>query len=52
MLVAWLLKSLILGYGGPRLFTRMRPFFLGLILGDFLPLGVLLLLLDQIAVRL
>ena len=51
VMVAWLLKTLILGYGGPRLFTRMRPFFLGLILGDFLPLGVLLLL-DQIAIRL
>ena len=51
VLVAWLLKTVILNYGGPRLFTRMRPFFLGLILGDFLPLGVLLLL-DQIAIRL
>ena len=51
VLLAWLLKTVILNYGGPRLFTRMRPFFLGLILGDFLPLGVLLLL-DQIAVRL
>ena len=51
VLVAWLLKTAILRYGGPKLFSRLRPFFLGLILGDFFPLAFLLLL-DQLAARL
>ncbi len=42
--IAWLIKSIILEYGGPRLFKRLRPFFLGLILGDFFPLGFNILL--------
>jgi hypothetical protein len=33
--VAWLVKTLILRYGGMRLYVRMRPFFLGMILGEF-----------------
>jgi len=28
------LKAIILQYGGPSLFTRLRPFFLGMILGE------------------
>ena len=32
--VAWIFKSIILKYGGVNLFTRLRPFFLGLILGE------------------
>ena len=32
--IAWLLKAIILQYGGPGLFTRLRPFFLGMILGE------------------
>ena len=51
VLVDWLLKAAILRYGGPRLFSRLRPLFLGLILGDFFPLAFLLLL-DQLAARL
>lgn len=35
MFVAWLVKSLILRYGGMALYRRLLPFFLGLILGDF-----------------
>jgi uncharacterized protein DUF6785/uncharacterized protein DUF6784 len=35
MFVAWLLKSVIIRYGGMRLFARLRPFFLGLIFGEF-----------------
>jgi len=31
--LAWLLKSAILKYGGPKLYSRLRPFFLGLIIG-------------------
>jgi len=32
--VAWTLKSVILRQGGPGLFVKLRPFFLGLILGE------------------
>ena len=32
--IAWMLKSAIMKYGGPPLFRRMRPLFLGLILGE------------------
>jgi hypothetical protein len=35
MFVAWLVKSLILRYGGMGMYRRFLPFFLGLILGDF-----------------
>ncbi len=34
-LIAWLIKSLILRYGGMRLFAKARPFFLGMVLGEF-----------------
>lgn len=33
--VAWTLKSLIMRYGGMRTYVRARPFFLGMILGEF-----------------
>ena len=36
---AWLFKFLILKYGGPRLYRSMRPFFLGLILGEIMAAG-------------
>ncbi len=35
MFVAWLFKALILRYGGMAVYRRALPFFLGLILGDF-----------------
>lgn len=35
MFVAWLAKTLLLRYGGSKLYTAALPFFLGLILGDF-----------------
>jgi hypothetical protein len=35
-LLAWLCKALVLRYGGMRLYRHSLPFFLGLILGDFL----------------
>jgi hypothetical protein len=34
-LFTWLVKGLILRYGGRRIYQRLRPFFLGLILGEF-----------------
>ena len=33
--VTWLLKSLILRYGGMKLYRQAMPFFLGLIMGEF-----------------
>jgi len=41
--LAWLLKALVLKYGGPRLYRRTRPFFLGLILGQFTTAGMWLI---------
>jgi hypothetical protein len=34
-LVSWAIKALVLRYGGMRLYRQARPFFLGLILGEF-----------------
>lgn len=34
-LVAWLLKIVMLRYGGMRLYARARPLFLGMVLGEF-----------------
>jgi len=33
--LAWLVKSLILRYGGPLVYRRAVPFFLGLVLGQY-----------------
>ena len=38
--LAWLLKTLVIRYGGPTLYLKTRPFFLGLILGQFVTAGV------------
>jgi hypothetical protein len=35
MFVAWVFKAAFLRYGGMRLYAAALPFFLGLILGDF-----------------
>lgn len=35
ILVTWIVKSLILRYGGMKSYRQWRPFFLGLILGEF-----------------
>ena len=43
VLLAWLIKTTILRYGGPKLFGRLRPFFLGLIMGEWTPRGVMAL---------
>ena len=37
--LAWLFKITILKYGGPQLHRIMRPFFMGLILGQFCNAG-------------
>lgn len=33
--IAWITKSVILRYGGMKTYSNLRPFFLGLILGEF-----------------
>lgn len=43
-LIGWLAKSLILRYGGAKLFRQALPFFLGLILGDYAISGILALI--------
>lgn len=35
-LIAWLVKSLLIRYGGFKAYRKWQPFFLGLILGDFI----------------
>jgi hypothetical protein len=35
MFVAWAIKSLIIRFGGASVYKQALPFFLGLILGDF-----------------
>ena len=39
-LLAWMIKGPILSYGGVRLYRKVRPFFLGMILGQFTIYGV------------
>lgn len=34
-LIAWIFKSVTLRYGGMSLYQKVRPFFLGLVLGEF-----------------
>ena len=43
LLLAWLLKSLILSYGKIKGYRKAIPFFLGLILGDFIVGGLWML---------
>jgi len=33
--IAWILKSRFLKYGGPKLYLKLRPLFLGLVLGQY-----------------
>ena len=41
--LAWLTKGIILKYGGPRVYAKSRPFFLGLILGQLVVGGIWLI---------
>ena len=42
--IGWLFKVVILKYGGPRLYRQVRPFFLGLILGQAVVAGTWLVI--------
>ncbi len=42
--IAWLLKILILKYGGARVYEQGKPFFIGLIVGQFVVNGIWLFL--------
>jgi hypothetical protein len=33
--MAWMLKGLILRYGGMRMYVKARPWFLGMVIGEF-----------------
>jgi hypothetical protein len=35
VLIAWIIKSGVLKYGGPESYHKLTPLMLGLILGDF-----------------
>ena len=39
VLFAWLIKTVVLKYGGVTLYMKTRPFFMGLILGQFVTAG-------------
>ena len=38
--MAWILKLVIVGYGGVRLYQMAKPFFLGMILGEVTVAGL------------
>lgn len=38
--LAWLIKIIALRYGGPKMFRALRPFFLGMVLGQFVSAGI------------
>ena len=48
VLISWMLKVLILRYGGVKTYRKMRAFFLGLILGQYGTNGIWLII-DQLA---
>jgi len=49
--IGWLISSLVKRYGGMPVYRRLRPFFLGLILGDVVVYCTVVLLESVIGVR-
>ncbi len=43
IMCAWLIKVMVLNYGGASLYERTKPFFMGIILGQFVAAGFWLL---------
>ena len=43
VMLAWLIKVVVLKYGGVALYRRTRPFFMGMIVGHIVPGGIFLL---------
>ena len=44
MFLAWLIKVMVLKYGGVKLYLKTRPFFIGMILGYFAPGGFFMII--------
>ncbi len=44
VMVSWLIKFLILKFSGWQTYRKMTPFFLGLVLGDYIPRSILSLI--------
>ena len=42
--ITWLIKALVLRYGGPKIYKNTRTFFLGLILGQYVVAGLWLII--------
>lgn len=40
VLVGWLMKMVLMRYGSGRVYRKARPFFLGLVVGEFLAAGI------------
>ena len=38
VLITWGIKRAAIGYDGPRFYRRLRPLFLGLIIGEWSPI--------------
>jgi hypothetical protein len=50
-LIGWILATLVRRYGGLRLYRTLRPAFLGLVLGDYVPQMMFALLSPLLGVR-
>ena len=44
VMLAWAIKSVVLKYGGPSMYHALRPFFLGMILGQIVTAGIWLVI--------
>ena len=42
MFLAWLIKVVVVRYGGVALYRKTRPFFMGMIAGHIVPGGIYL----------